>query len=314
MLIYLKSTIAHLSLNIHRVLFPSLEENSFRTFGGLILNARVGVLTDQSKTFKSFLILFAFIFIAFPVLSQDGEKTSVELSQQVINPTTLAWQLQLEEFAIFDTEGQDGFAQNFRIRGILPLQKGPLLPFPQLIRVIAFINTAPGGPTGLGDITLNQFWIFMKKDWGQFGAGWNLQIPTATDLELGSPQWQFGPALTITFTDIGNWQMYWIIQNFFSVSKNDEYGKTQYAVLQPNIFYTWANGIYAGIEPLWQIDYQTGKVAIPLNFRVGYVWAGKLKHNAYIEPEVMAYRSEGYTRNLNNFGIRFGFRWYLPMK
>jgi hypothetical protein len=175
------------------------------------------------------------------------------------------------------------------------------------------LNTAPDGPTGLGDITLNQFFILAKKDWGQFGAGWNLNIPTASHDELGSPQWSIGPAFTITFTNLGNWQMYWIWENFFSFSHNDEYGSNAYAILQPNVFYTWANGVYAGMEPEWQIDYKTGKVAFPMNFRVGYVWSGKLKYNAYVEPEVMAYRSEGYTRNLNDFGIRFGFRWYLPL-
>jgi len=277
---------------------------------------------NKNETFKKSTLYIATAIIALALVSMnntevfsqaDTAKTSVQLSQQVINPTTLAWQLQLEEFAIFKTHNEDGFAQNFRVRGILPLRKGLLLPFPQLIRVIGFINTAPGGPTGLGDITLNQFFILMKKEWGQFGAGWNLTIPTASHDELGSPQWQIGPAFTVTFTNLGNWQMYWIWENFFSVSENDEYGTSAYAVVQPNVFYTWPNGIYAGIEPEWHFDYKTGKVAIPIDFRVGYVWSGKLKYNAYIEPEVMAIRSEGYTRNLNDFGIRFGFRWYLPM-
>jgi len=137
-------------------------------------------------------------------------------------------------------------------------------------------------------------------------------MPTATNHKLGSPQWSVGPAFTITFTNLGNWQMYWIWENFFSVSGNGEYGSSAFAVLQPNVFYTWPTGVYAGIEPEWQIDYNTGKVAIPLNFRVGYIWAGKLKYNAYIEPEIMAIRSKGYTRNLADFGIRIGFRWYLP--
>ncbi|WP_194768814.1 hypothetical protein [Tamlana sp. I1] len=260
------------------------------------------------------------ILCSLPLCAQETQegspepKTSVKQSQEIMNPTTLAWQLQLEEFSIFDTEGQDGFAQNFRFRGIIPLQKGPLIPLPQLIRVIAFVNTAPDGTTGLGDLTLNQFFILSKKKWGQFGAGWNLTVPTNTSPKLGSPQWSIGPAFTVTFTDLGNWQMYWILENFFSISKNNIYGHNNYAVLQPNIFYTWSNGVYAGIEPEWQFDYNTGKVAIPMDFRVGYIWSGKLKYNAYIEPEIMAYRSDGYTRNPNNFGIRFGFRWYLPMK
>jgi hypothetical protein len=61
------------------------------------------------------------------------------------------------------------------------------------------------------------------------------------------------------------------------------------------------------------INPTSGKGAIPLNFRVGYVWFGKLKYNAYIEPEFMAIRSDGYARNRTDLGIRFGFRWYLPM-
>ncbi|WP_067147515.1 transporter family protein [Pseudotamlana agarivorans] len=264
-------------------------------------------------------LIVLFILFSLPLCAQESKeaapesKTSVKQSQEIMNPTTLAWQLQLEEYAIFDTEGQDGFAQNFRFRGIIPVKEGLLIPLPQLIRVIAFVNTAPDGTTGLGDLTLNQFFIVSKKKWGQFGAGWNLTAPTNTSHKLGSPQWSIGPAFTITFTDLGNWQMYWILENFFSISKNDTYGHSNYAVLQPNIFYTWANGIYAGIEPEWQFDYNTGKVAMPIDFRVGYIWSGKLKYNAYIEPEIMAYRSEGYTRNLSNFGIRFGFRWYIPM-
>ncbi|MBK0368337.1 hypothetical protein [Flavobacterium agrisoli] len=243
---------------------------------------------------------------------QEGA-TSVKQSQEVMNPTTLAWQLQLEEYSIFDTEGQDGFAQNFRFRGIIPVEKGFLIKVPQLLRVITFVNTATNGRTGLGASTFNQFFILSKKKWGQFGAGWNLNIPTATAAELGSHQWQIGPAATVTFTNLGNWQMYWIWENFFSISGNSKYGSSAFAVVQPNIFYTWSNGIYAGIEPEWQIDYKTGKVAIPMDFRVGYIWSGKLKYNAYIEPEIMAYRSDGYTRNLSNFGVRLGFRWYIPM-
>jgi hypothetical protein len=244
---------------------------------------------------------------------QAEPKTSVALSKQVINPAALAWQLQLEEFAIFKSRDSDEFAQNFRVRAIVPLERGLVLPFPQLIRAIGFLNTAPSGKTGIGDLTLNQFWILAQEHWGEFGAGWNLTIPTARSDQLGSPQWQVGPALTATFSKLGNWQMYWIWQNFFSVSENGKYGSNNFTLLQPNIFYTWSNGIYAGMEPLWGIDYQTGKVALPMNFRVGYIWSGRVKYNFYVEPEVMAYRSNGYRFNQNDWGVRVGFRWYLPM-
>lgn len=69
-------------------------------------------------------VFLVFLVLSLPAYSQDTEQTkepepgaggtSVKLSQEVMNPTTLAWQLQLEEYAIFKTENQDGFAQNFR--------------------------------------------------------------------------------------------------------------------------------------------------------------------------------------------------------
>jgi hypothetical protein len=165
----------------------------------------------------------------------------------------------------------------------------------------------------LGDITLNQFFILGKKEWGQWGLGWDLTVPTAKNDSLGSQQWQFGPSATITFTKLGNWQMYWVWQNFFSVSGNDEYGEKAYGVIQPNIFYTWSNGLYVGTEPLWQVDYKTGDIAIPLNFRVGYIFQkGGYKYNVYVEPEWMTYRSEGSNLNNTNFGVRLGFRIFLP--
>jgi hypothetical protein len=97
------------------------------------------------------------------------------------------------------------------------------------------------------------------------------------------------------------------------VSGNDQYGSLAVSVLQPNIFYTWATGVYVGMEPLWKLDYETGDVAIPLNFRVGYIFQrGGYKFNTYVEPEWMTYRSDGTTLDSTDFGVRFGFRIFLP--
>jgi hypothetical protein len=71
--------------------------------------------------------------------------------------------------------------------------------------------------------------------------------------------------------------------------------------------------LYVGTEPLWQVDYKTGDIAIPLNFCVGYIFQkGGYKYNVYVEPEWMTYRSEGSNLNNTNFGVRLGFRILLP--
>ncbi len=247
--------------------------------------------------------------------SLSSSRTSSELSKEIINPTTLMWQLQLEEKIVTKIEGSDDMASKFRLRLIIPINKGILLPYKQLIRFISYYNTLPDHGSGFTNSTFNQFWILGEKEWGTYGLGYNLQIPTSTNVHFGAPQWALGPALTVTLSHLGNWEMYYIVQNFFTISKNDEYGYKANMVFQPNIFYTWANGVYMGIEPLWQYDFRHQAIDFPLNFRLGYIFQSKkFKYNTYIEPEWRTYRSEDYVGNNENFAVKLGFRIFLPEK
>ncbi len=268
------------------------------------------------KKLQPFLICVSILF-CFPFLfaqeDSTATRTSIDLSKQVINPSTMMWQLQLEEKWVTKFENSNKMGQKFRLRLIIPLEKGLLLPCKQLLRFISYFNTIPNHGSGFGNITWNQFWILQEKSWGDWGLGYNLQIPVAKNQYFGSQQWSLGPAFTITFKSLGNWEMYYILQNFFSISKNKEYGKKATMVFQPNIFYTWPNGVYTGIEPLWQYDFKNKAIDFPLNWRLGYIFQSKkYKYNTYIEPEWKTYRSDNFTGNSENFTIKFGFRIFLP--
>lgn len=264
-------------------------------------------------------ILILLIFTAPSILSaqddkEDSGSTSIGLSKEVISPSTLMWQLQLEEKIVTKYEGVDGIGQKFRVRMIIPIEKTEKFKYSQLIRFIAFYNSLPDQGSGLGDMTFNQFFILQEKDWGDWGIGYNVQIPTAKNPLFGSPQVSVGPAFTITLKDLGSWEMYYIIQNFIPVSKTDEFGRHITMVFQPNIFYTWPNGIYTGIEPLWQYDFKAKGLDFPLNLRLGYIFqSGKYKYNTYVEPEWKTYRSEVLESIYReNFAVKLGFRIFFP--
>lgn len=264
-----------------------------------------------------FVVTFCAFFLTFiPLKAQKDSvsdaRTSVDLSKEIIDPATMLWQLQLEEKWITKFSNLDGQGQKFRVRMIIPVEKG-IFGTEELWRLIMFFNTIPTKGSGLGDITWNEFFLILNKDWGKFGVGYNLQIPTARNLNFGSKQWSVGPALTLTIKSKTNWSMYYIVQNFFSISKNSEYGSHASMVFQPNIFYTWSNGLYTGLEPLWQWDFKTGGWDIPLNWRVGYIFQSKkIKYNVYVEPEWKTIRSDSFRGNNEDFAIKFGFRIFLP--
>lgn len=261
------------------------------------------------------LFTFSLLFIClYKVNAQDStSKTSIKLSKTVINPATLLWQIQLEEKIVTKYETTDQVGQKFRLRVIMPIKESKLIPVKQLLRFIAFYNTNPPFGSGFGNLTWNQFFILGEKHWGEWGLGYNLQIPTAKNEYFGSKQWSIGPALTFTVKNLGSWEMYYIVQNFFTISKNDVYGRHATMVFQPNIFYTWANGIYTGIEPLWQYDFKNKAWDFPLNLRLGYIYQkNRYKYNVYFEPEWKTYRSKDFTGNNENFAIKLGFRIFLP--
>lgn len=271
----------------------------------------------MNKSIFNFLAIFAFIIPVASLYAQEDSlsNTSIALSKQVINPSTLLWQIQLEEKVITKFENSDDLGQKFRLRLIIPVDKGELIHVKQLLRFIGYYNTVPDHGSGFGDITWNQFFILQEKAWGDWGLGYNLQIPTAKNENFGSQQWSLGPAFTITFKDLGEWEMYYIIQNFFSISENDKYGQKATMVFQPNIFYTWPSGIYTGIEPLWQYDFKNQAVDLPLNWRLGYIYQKKgFKYNVYVEPEWKTYRSDNFAGNNENFAVKLGFRIFLPEK
>lgn len=266
------------------------------------------------RLYRNLLILCLGLLIFNTLRAQNDSisRTSVELSKKVISPSTLLWQIQLEEKIVTNYENVDDVGQKFRLRLIIPVHKG-WIPFKQLLRFIAYYDTNPPHGSGFGNITWNQFFILSEKKWGDWGLGYNLQVPTAKNAFFGSQQWLLGPAFTLTVKDLGSWEMYYIIQNFFSISENSTYGNKATMVFQPNIFYTWSNGFYMGLEPLWQYDFKKNAWDIPLNWRFGYIFQSKkLKYNTYVEPEWKTLRSKDFTGNNENFSIKLGFRIFLP--
>lgn len=244
--------------------------------------------------------------------SDSLARTSVDLSKQVISPSTLLWQVQLEEKIVTNYEDTDDVGQKFRLRLIIPVKEG-IIPYKQLLRFISYYNTNPPYGSGFGNVTWNQFFILGEKSWGDWGLGYNLQIPTAKNEHFGSRQWLLGPAFTLTVKKLKSWEMYYIVQNFFSISGNDKYGSAATMVFQPNIFYTWNNGLYTGIEPLWQYDFKRKAFDIPLNLRLGYIFQShKFKYNVYVEPEWKTIRSDDFVGNNENFAVKLGFRIFLP--
>lgn len=176
------------------------------------------------------------MFICVSAQAQDAELA--EANRAIANPLTnnILFIIESDTFRTNGNIAPGNEWQNVTIvEPLIPFDIGdtgwtwvfrPIVP----LRFSADIpQAAPGGgvtfdsETGLGDITfLNLFTPGMNDNGYQWGVGFSIQTPTATDDFLGSDQWSIGPsAIGLRNTSIrrpGDLTYGFIMQNFFSVA------------------------------------------------------------------------------------------------
>lgn len=74
-----------------------------------------------------------------------------------------------------------------------------------------------------------------------FGLGPNLQVPTATDSELGADKWGLGPTALLVYTE-GKWLFGLLASNTWSLGDSGD--KTNALLLEPFVTYNFTEALY----------------------------------------------------------------------
>lgn len=171
--------------------------------------------------------------------------------------------------------------------------------------------------TGIGDIAV--FGLFtkgMNEKGFQWGVGPILQMPTATNNDLGSEKWSAGPAAIMVYNTSlrrdRDLTVGLLNQNFFSFAGDSDRKSVDRSTLQ--YFATWSItdnwGLLSAPTITWDRNADGGEWTIPVSLGVSYTTKlGDIPTRFVLEPQYFIEQNDNYGADWN---IRFAIAMFLP--
>jgi len=222
-------------------------------------------------------LLSAALGIAVPAIAQDD----TSLAKAAQNPIASMISLPFQYNANFDVGPLEKTQQVLNIQPVYPIDLDqdwnlitrtivPLISQPEFV-------SGQGTKNGLGDIQFSAF-LSPKQptaDGWIWGAGAITQFDTASDDRLGQGVWGIGPTAVALKID-GQWVYGGLINNVWSVSKDDNRRNVNQMLIQPFVNYNVPGhpGLYLTSSPIitanWEAD-SDNKWTIPVGGGVGQI-------------------------------------------
>ena len=144
-----------------------------------------------------------------------------------------------------------------------------------------------GGELGLGDSTLQIYFVPEPPEPLTWGFGTSLLLPTASDEDLGSEKWGIGPVFAaIWATD--QWTVGGRLYQHWSFAGDDTRKDVSFLTIQPLLTYSLRKGWYLASGPLITADFSAGgseQWTVPVGGGVGKVFAVGRQHlNVSVQP------------------------------
>jgi hypothetical protein len=221
----------------------------------------------------------------------------------------------------FDTGASNGDAAILNIQPVMPVNIGEWNIVNRAIIPIADVdgaiqgpnnpNPGPGGSaSGLGDINYSAYFSPVKYDKVIWGIGPSLNMPTASDDQLGSGKWSGGiTGVVLTITDWGSTGG--IIRQLWSFSGEDDRSDVNQTLIEPFLNYNLSNGWYLLTDIVmtanWEAD-SSNVWTVPVGGGVGRVFnIGSQPVKTSLEAYYNVARPEGAPNKSITFGLQFLF-------
>lgn len=163
---------------------------------------------------------------------------------------------------------------------------------------------------GLGDITYEH--LFTPSQWKQFdlGAGYALQIPTATDNQIGTRKWSAGLAAA------ANWQLDFLMagtraNHLWSFAGKNNRDDVNLTTIEYWLYANLGNGWWVGTSPVNTANWEASSDqiwTIPVGGGIGKVVGNKLPLNLKLE----AYSFTEIPDDLADWSVLLTIEYLVP--
>lgn len=190
-----------------------------------------------------------------------------DLRKQAQNPLATLISLPFEQR--LDFGAPDGTAYVLNVQPVIPVNLGDwnlinrtIIPFGSVSGEIGGLPGLPEGAQGgrvwgLGDINHTTFLSPADSGPITWGVGPSIQLPTATDDQLGTGKWSAGPS-AVFLAQPAPWSIALLVRQIWSFAGKSNRSDVSQFVIQPFINYNLDDGWYLVSEPAfvanWKAD------------------------------------------------------------
>jgi hypothetical protein len=238
-----------------------------------------------------------------------------ELAKQKHNPFADQITVPLQLSSGLDVGPGNGTTGGLNIQPAIPVSLGEnwkLITRPSLSLLL---SDQPNRKLGLGDTELQTYLTPAFADKWIWGAGLDLQAPTATDPSLGTGKWSTGPAVGLFYLD-GPWANGVLATHVWSFAGDSHRDDVSQSTFEPVISYNFDSGWYLTFDSTMTADWNAPadkRWTIPVGLDVGKTFQVRkqslsFQFGTYYNVE----RAEGAARWLLRFQVTLVVPKHLP--
>jgi len=212
------------------------------------------------------------ILVALPLRAEE-EHHATELAKKLQNPVSDLISVPFQNNFNFGVGPEDKTQYVLNIQPVLPQRISEQWNWIHRAIIPLIDQPAPVDAFGLGDIQYQGFLSPAKPGKLIWGVGPVLQVPSATDDQLGTEKWSAGAGAVALRMD-GPWVYGALVNNIWSFAGDDDRANVNQMLIQPFINYNLGRGLAIGSAPIITANWEAPsgqKWTVPLGAQVSQI-------------------------------------------
>jgi hypothetical protein len=272
-------------------------------------------VTNQTKRLREKDILRVLFCCFFLVLAGNsyGQDQATDLAKKTQNPISDLISVPFQNNFNFGVGPEDKLQYILNIQPVLPQQINEEWNWIHRAIIPIIDQPAPVDEFGLGDIQYQGFLSPANPGKLIWGVGPVLQVPSATDDQLGTEKWSAGAGV-VALQMTGPWVYGALMNNIWSFAGDDSRPDVNQMLIQPFINYNLGRGLAIGTSPVITANWEASsgqRWTVPLGAQISQIIPiGKIPVSFLLG----AYYNIEKPDNGPDWSLRFQFSLLFPKK
>jgi hypothetical protein len=203
-----------------------------------------------------------------PASPPSPSTTAQQLAKESLNPFSEYVKVELQSVTGFGIGPCGKTGENASIEPVVPFSLGA--DWSILVQPLLGMEYLPGpqATTGLQDLQTSVFLTPERTGSWIWGVGPIIEMPTATNEQLGTGKWSIGPTGAVVYAG-GPWLNGVLASHLTSFAGDQHRARVDLTSIEPQVSYTFADGWYVQSSPTITYDWTAAEWTLPMGADVG---------------------------------------------